>query len=502
MAHDLIMAKTNSRAAASGRQAVVDIGSNSVRLVIYDGPRRAPVQICNEKALCGLGRDLRPDGKLDPAAVEYAIATLKRFRRLLEEHWNPPVWVIATSAVREAADGEAFVAAVKELGFDARVVGGSEEAQLAAMGVVSYEPGATGVVGDMGGGSLELVALDKGEVVESASLPIGPLRLMQQASGKVTDAARLVERALDGLDWLKPKRFKTIYSVGGAWRAIARLHMRLRSYPLSVLHHYELSRADAAAICDLIARQTPRSLQEMPGVPRRRLDTLPLAALVFRAVLDRTGVDRVMISAGGIREGVLYKDLSPEEKSEDPLLSGARFFAQRFSPEPAIGAVYEKLTAPLFADDSPAASRIRAAACILADIGAFFHPDLRAMQAFDTALRAPFYGVTHPERVAIALSLHARHAGRRPASADEHLLGLLTPEEQQRALRLGLALRFAGALAPKAPAAFAGCALRLDDRKVIFRAPKSRMSLMGELPRKRLESLASAFGAQAAEEYY
>ncbi|HXI87238.1 MAG TPA: hypothetical protein VNH64_07255, partial [Parvularculaceae bacterium] len=239
MAHDLISTSMTPGMAASARRAVVDIGSNSVRLVIYEGPGRAPMQICNEKALCGLGRDLRADGKLDPTAVGYALATLRRFRRLLEEHRNPPSHVIATSAVRDAADGKAFVDAVKALGFDAIIIDGAEEARLAALGVVSYEPGATGLVGDMGGGSLELVALEKGEIAENASLPIGPLRLMQKSGGaKAQAASDVIEKSLDSLDWLKASRFKTIYSVGGAWRAIARMHMQLRSYPLSVLHHY------------------------------------------------------------------------------------------------------------------------------------------------------------------------------------------------------------------------------------------------------------------------
>ena len=239
----------------------------------------------------------------------------------------------------------------------------------------------------------------------------------------------------------------------------------------------------------------------MPGISRRRLDTLPLAALVFRAVLERADIENVMISAGGIREGILYNELSPEERAEDPLLSGARFFAHRFAPEPKIGEVFIGLTRPLFEGETPAQARVRTATCLLADIGAFFHPDLRAMQAFDTALRAPFYGVTHPERIMIALALHFRHDGRRPPAA-EQLLGLLSAEDQQRATRLGLALRFAGALAPKAPDAFEGCAIALKGGKILFRAPKSRQPLMGELPRKRLDALAAAFAVPPAEEYY
>lgn len=489
-------------AGGSGRQAVVDIGSNSIRLVIYDGPARAPAPICNEKALCGLGRDMGADGKLNPAAVDYALATLARFRRLIEAHGEPPTTTFATAAAREAADGPEFVARVRALGFDVRVIDGVEEASLAALGVVSYEPGATGIVGDMGGGSLELIAVAGGFVEDNVSLSIGPLRLMQQAGGKIADADPIVARALDGVGWASPGRFETLYAVGGAWRAIARIHMRLKSYPLSVLHHYELTKEEGVEVCDLLVKQSRRSLEEIPGIPRRRIDTLPYAALVMRAVLLKTKVQRIVVSAGGVREGVLFNNLGAEERLEDPLFAGARFFADRLAPEPRVGDAVAALTQTLFADETPGQKRLRIATCILSDIGAFFHPDLRAAQAFDTALRAPFYGVTHNERIAIALSLYCRHDGRKPTLPDEQALALLSPEEQQRAIRLGLALRFAGALAPKAPDAIAGCGLANVDGRIVFRAPEAVRELMGELPRKRLESLAISFEAVAAEEYF
>lgn len=488
--------------AGGGRQAVVDIGSNSIRLVIYDGPRRSPAPICNEKALCGLGRDMGADGRMNPVAVEYALSTLTRFRRLIAAHGEPPTTAIATAAVREATDGAAFVESVRALGFDIRVIDGAEEARLSALGVVSYEPDATGVVGDMGGGSLELIAVRNGFVEESVSLSIGPLRLMQQTGGKPADAAPLIGAALESAAWAGEGRFETLYSVGGAWRAIARIHMRLKSYPLSVLHHYELTRDEASEVCALVARQSRRSLEEIPGIPRRRIDTLPYAAMVLRAVLLRTGVRRVVVSAGGVREGVLFDGLSAEERLEDPLFAGCRFFADRLSPNPRIGDAVTALTGPLFADETPAQKRLRLATCMLCDIAAFFHPDLRAAQAFDTALRAPFYGVTHKERVSIALSLFCRHDGRRPGLPDEQALSLLTLDEQQRATRLGLALRFAGALAPKAPDALAGCTLSQAEGKVTFRAPEAVRMLMGEFPRKRLEALAGAYEAAPDEEYF
>ncbi|MEL7488214.1 MAG: Ppx/GppA family phosphatase, partial [Pseudomonadota bacterium] len=260
------------------KRAVVDIGSNSVRLVIYDGTLRAPSQICNEKALCGLGRNLKPGGALDHDAAEMALTTLKRFRRILDEHGSPHTRAIATAAVREASDGPAFVEAVNAIGFDVEIINGQREAALAAFGVLSYNPEAEGIIGDMGGGSLELVAVKQRALKDAVSLSLGPLRLMQETDGDIARADEIVERRLDDVKWIGAAPGGTLFAVGGAWRAVARIHMRLRSYPLSILHHYALPLREATDLCDLIARQSRRSLEEIPGIPRRRIDTLPFAA--------------------------------------------------------------------------------------------------------------------------------------------------------------------------------------------------------------------------------
>mgnify|MGYP001609173998 FL=1 len=227
------------------RQAVIDIGSNSVRLVVYDGPRRAPFPICNEKALCGLGRDMTDDGRLNPKAVDGALEVLARFKCLLSELGDPLTLTVATAAVREARDGPQFVERIRALGLPVDVIGGGEEATLASYGVVSFEPGAGGLVGDMGGGSLELISLKEGEAGDAVSLSIGPLRLMQQAKGDLKSAAKIVEKALGEVSWLKAKKGDTLFAVGGAWRSIARINMQLHRHPLPVLHHYELNAKQA-----------------------------------------------------------------------------------------------------------------------------------------------------------------------------------------------------------------------------------------------------------------
>jgi len=490
----------DARVAQATRRAVVDIGSNSVRLVVYEGPPRAPIAICNEKALCGLGRDISDDGRLNAQAIADALATLTRFCGLLKEFGDPPTWTIATAAVREAANGAEFVASVRALGFDVEVISGAEEAELAALGVLSFEPDATGVAGDMGGGSLELVALKDGAIADSASLRIGPLSLMRETGGDRKKSIAIIERTLDATPLLRASAVDALYAVGGAWRALARINMRLQNYPLSVLHHYEMTSAQARNVCELVARQSRQSLQDIPGIPRRRLDTLPLAAIVMIAVMKRLSAKRVVVSAGGVREGLLYRALAPEARALDPFLTGCRFFAQRLSPNPACGEAVAKVVEPLFAHDR-ASAHLRYATSLLVDIGALFYPDLRARQAFDTALAAPFVSVSHADRIWMALALFSRHEGRSADWPNKDAIALLDEERQQGAVRFGLALRFAAAFAPKTARLLKGCRLDYEEGRLIFRAPAACERLMGETPRRRLDALASAFNAVAIEIY-
>lgn len=474
------------------RRAVIDIGSNSVRLVVYDGPARSPLPICNEKALCGLGRGLGENEKLNPAAVSDAMETLTRFSQLINAYDNPPTKVIATAAVREAKDGKSFVKMVEKLGFDVTVLSGEEEAKYAALGVVSFSPDASGLVGDMGGSSLELTSLQKGTPKDRTSLSIGPFHLMQQHSNSMSKVAKHIDKAFDDVDWLKPGKNETLYAVGGAWRAIARLHMGLRHYPLSVLHHYSLSGAEARDICTLIERQSRRSLEEMPGIPRKRLDTLPYAALVMDKLLERYKIKTVQVSAGGVREGVLFEDLPKQERNQDPLLSIARFFANRFSPEPEYGRYTIALTDELFPKEPPHRKRLRKMICLMMDIGSYFHPDHRGKQAFDMALRAPIVGLSHAERLIAARALYRRYVGRRAPSLNNHAISLLSWEDQQYALELGLALRFAAAFAPKVGGPLVGCRLITEKGKLVLKAPADRKPLILDLPEKRFLSLATA----------
>ena len=337
------MRKTAERPAPAGaargaekRYGVIDIGSNSIRLVVFDGLRRVPTPLFNERVMCGLGRGLPDTGRLDAGGIEQALENLARFGLLLRAMEVPHFDVVATAAVRDAEDGGAFVEQVeRRCGLRVRVLSGAEEAEMSALGVLSGAPEADGVVGDLGGGSLELVHLTKGVPAEQATLPLGALNLAAAARGRRKRARKIIDGALADLPWLARMRGRTFYAVGGNWRALARAHMAQAGYPLHIVHHYRRPRADLARVAALLSRQSRESLAGMGGVSNRRLDLLPLAALVMHRLLEAAAPRHVVFSANGLREGLAYARLAESERAADPLLDAARDIAARTARFPA-----------------------------------------------------------------------------------------------------------------------------------------------------------------------
>ncbi|MDE2447099.1 MAG: exopolyphosphatase, partial [Alphaproteobacteria bacterium] len=296
--------------------AVVDIGSNSVRLVVYDGLRRSPSPIFNEKILCGLGKGVALTGKLNESAIVRALQELRRFRTLVRQIGVKEVYAVATAAAREAENGEEFIAqAEKALGVDIKVLTGKEEARYAALGVVAGIPEADGIAGDLGGGSLELINLQGGKLHDGITLPIGPLRLIDLAEGSITRASEIVDEYLQKADILKQLAGRSFYAVGGTWRNLARIHMAQTQYPLHVLHHYTMTGQQAMGISDLVSGLTSSSLRDVKDMSKSRVETMPFGALVLNRLLQFGHAKDVVVSVYGVREGLLYSRL-PRKKMQ------------------------------------------------------------------------------------------------------------------------------------------------------------------------------------------
>ena len=313
-----------TRGASGGRFGIVDLGSNSVRLVVYAAAARSPVLVFNEKVLCGLGRTLASTGRLDPKGIERALAALKRFVALRDQIGIDTLVVAATAAVRDAEDGPEFLLRAEEIcGFKITLVSGAEEARLAAQGVLSGTPDADGVVGDLGGASLELVGVGGGQRQgEGVTLPIGPLRLMDMSKGSMTEAAAIVDKTLKGLDLLKEFQGRRLYVVGGVWRNLARIHMAQRQYPIHVLHGYVIPAADASDLARVIEKLGPKSLAQIPDISERRVDTLPVGALILDKLIEAMKAKDIVISAYGLREGILFDHSRPKSSVKQRLKRG------------------------------------------------------------------------------------------------------------------------------------------------------------------------------------
>jgi exopolyphosphatase/guanosine-5'-triphosphate,3'-diphosphate pyrophosphatase len=480
----------------AGRFGIVDLGSNSVRLVVYTAAVRAPVLVFNEKVLCGLGRTLASTGRLDPKGIDRALAALRRFIALREQIGIERMIVAATAAVRDAEDGPEFLAHAENIcGFKIQLVSGTEEARLAAQGVLSGIPDADGIVGDLGGASLELVSVSGGKRLgDGVTLPIGPLRIMDQAKNSLSAADSIVEKAFKGLDLLKENQNKRLYVVGGAWRNLARIHMAQRNYPIHVLHEYVIPARDASDIAKVIEKLGPKTLAQIPDISERRIDTLPFGALVLEKLIGAMKAKEVVVSAYGLREGILFDHLGKREQAKDPLIEGCHDLAMRLARFPEHGAELTPWTAPLFAanvlGEDAGEARLRHAACILADVGWYVHPDYRAHHSMTQILLAPFSGVDHAGRLFLARVLYHRHEGRGEPNFIGNLSGILPEPENYRALVLGLALRLAFTLCAATTGMLPKTRLEISKNTVTLVVPRRYETLLGEVVSRRLSALA------------
>lgn len=482
------------------RCGVVDLGSNSVRLVVYEGECRNPMAIFNEKAVLRLGRGLSATGRLNEEGMTQAFTVMHRYYAVARAMGAKPFEVLATAAVRDARNGPDFVAALMQRmpGVKISVLSGLQEAELSAEGVLCGIPTANGILADIGGGSLELVQLNGGARGASHTLRLGVIRLMERSGNDPLRARAIAELDMQTVPWLSQAIGADLYLVGGAWRALARVHMAQTAYPLQMVHHYTISREEARDLAVLISSAGRRALERLPGMARRRIDDLPFAAVVLRRLLRVTGVRRVVFSASGLREGWYMQRMPPNVCAHDPLLSAASEMARRLGRDPSLPPALLDWTRPLFPHETPDAQRLRQVACWMSDIGSHDHPEFRAEQSFLRVLRQPGIGLDHYARAFLALTTAMRYE----VDADAEFLRparlLLDVASANRAEVLGIALRLAYTLSAGTPDLLAGTSLSLQGGQLVLRLQEDSGVFAGESVIRRLDRLAQALGLEAA----
>jgi exopolyphosphatase / guanosine-5'-triphosphate,3'-diphosphate pyrophosphatase len=478
---------------------VIDIGSNSVRLVVYEGAVRSPTPLFNEKVLCGLGRSIATTGRLGEESVARALAALTRFRAIARILEVKNLRAIATAAVRDAEDGPDFIArAERASGTKIQILSGPDEAKLVAQGIMMGFMDADGIAGDLGGGSLELIELSKDRMQEAVTLPLGGLRLIDATGGKIEKAVPLIDEALANVTWRGDGKGRPFYAVGGSWRALAHMHMEQTNYPLRVTHGYTLTTSETFSFCESIRKAKKLSL--LPGideVARARREVLPYSTLVLERLLRVLEPSEVVFSVFGIREGLLFSLLPPHERRQDPLLSFCTEFAGLRSRSVEHSWELCKWTDALFEPpgpkETPEERRLRYAACLISDIGWRSHPDYRGEQSLNLLAHAALGGIDHPGRVFLALSIFYRHAGTGQSGGEalsERLKAIVSKKLQKRARIVGTAVRCAHMLSIGVAGVIDETPLSFDGDKLVLTLPKAYADMDGERLRRRFEALA------------
>jgi exopolyphosphatase / guanosine-5'-triphosphate,3'-diphosphate pyrophosphatase len=478
------------------RIGVIDVGSNSVRLVVFDGIARSPVYFYNEKVLCGLGAGLAETGRLSPGGWIRALEALHRFKALAGRMELAGILTVATAAVREARDGPAFCAQVeRETGLSLHVASGQDEAQLAARGVLLGWPGASGLVCDMGGASMELAHLERGTVVECATSPLGPLKLADIADADRRDkvirkGAKALSKAVEGAE---PR----LFLVGGSWRAIARLDMERTGYPLKVLHGYEPPIPQLLETLRWIRDQDQGALSALTGTSTARLSLIPLASLVLAELIRRIGPERVTVSGYGLREGLFYRQIPGAMRALDPLIEACRHIEDTMARCPGMGTALHAWLMPLYADAPDAVQRLNLAACLLHDVNWRAHPDYRPELCFESVTRADIAGVDHADRVFLGLALLNRYKATGPAEESERYGMLLSPERAAAAAVLGRAMRLGAMLSGSSTGVLEHAALQREGDTLVLSLAGPGREFAGEAVERRLQALAQRLGCGA-----
>ncbi|MEE4189814.1 MAG: Ppx/GppA family phosphatase [Roseobacter sp.] len=482
-------------ARALARVGVVDVGSNSVRLVVFDGAARSPAYFYNEKIMCALGAGVSETGVLNPEGRVRALNALKRFQHLADGMGLPPLTVVATAAVRDAQDGADFCAEVqRETGMRIWVIHGEEEARLSAQGVLLGWPGSYGLVCDIGGSSMELAEISQGRVGRRVTSSLGPLKLREIKGGKKGRTAHIKDTMLQLQEALGTQRDR-LFLVGGSWRAIARIDMYRRGYPLHVLHEYRMTARSVSATVKFIEQSDMEALRAECGISNARMSLVPLAAEVLSRLVKTFKPKDIAISSYGIREGMLYEQMPQRLRDRDPLIEACRFAEAKDARMPGFGKALYAFIHPLFKSVPPAKRRLIKAACLLHDVSWRAHPDYRAETCFDNATRANLGGLKHSERVFLGLALLHRYSNKREGTRFADLYDLVDEKDRQQAEVLGKAMRFGAMLWMTQDAERGSLQWYPKKRHLKLRLTKDMVPLYGEVAEARLLSLAASLDA-------
>jgi len=479
------------------RICVIDVGSNSVRMVVFEGDCRSPAVLFNERVMCGLGARLAETGALDPKAKLRAIGALRRFAAIAPGLHVGAMAAVATAAVRDATDGREFCAeAERQTGIRLRIATGAEEARLGALGVVFGNPTADGVVIDLGGASMELCRVNRGRPGRGVTTPLGPLRLVGAGKRRAIEA-EIAEN-------LEPQRDAfhlgggRLYLVGGSWRALAKANMMRVNYPLQVLHEYTLAAPAALEVADWVAKSKPEALAALPGVSENRAPVLPLCGSLLRKLVEVLEPGEVMFSGFGLREGLALEHVPLPRRGDDPLIAACEAQEALRARSPGFGRELAAWVREVLPPRDAAEDRLIEAAARLVDVNWRTHPDYRVASSWETVTRTTITDIGHSGRVFIGAVLSTRYKRNRKLLEQSGMLGLIDPESLERAIRLGFAFRLGTVLAGATPGVLPLSRFERDGSRLELVLTGHAVEFAGEEVEKRLRQFGKELGLDAS----
>lgn len=480
---------------ATAERAIIDIGSNTVRLVVYGGTMRAPTVLLNEKVTAKLGREIATTGRLADEAMEVALRALRRFALLLGDLGIGDVDTVATAAVRDAANGPEFAEELRAIGLAPRIISGEEEALLSAHGVIGAFPDARGIVADLGGGSLELVRVRDGQTDSASTLPLGTLRLPDHRRGGRGEMRKSLDKAIRKAGWdlaaNDPAANGALYLVGGTWRAMAVFAMAAKGWPLSDPHGFEIDAASAQELAATLAASEADALKGRDRISSMRAEKLPDAAVLLQALLARLAPDRVVFSSWGLREGLLYDRLPDHTRAQDPLLAGVAVFASQRGTQPTLATRMAAWTLDAAPARQYGSERLRLAATMLGLASMQIEPNIRLPQAINWALHKRWIGIDGKGRAMLAAAIAANG---NQLNLPAEVRALADDAALEEAVRWGLALRLARRVGAQSRRSLEVSRLLIEESTLVLRLSESHAALFGAPSEKDMKLLAGRLG--------
>lgn len=479
---------------APSRVAIIDIGSNSVRMVVYHGTKRIPLPLLNEKYMCALGKGIVKTGKLNPKGVIEAKSAIARFIILARKMEVESLDILATAAVRDASDGLEFVADIEAAhGIKMQVISGERESELGAKGILTsiHEP--LGLSADLGGGSMEIAQIERTRVGQVISLQLGSLRVYEESEGNISQMEKIIAREFARAPWLKNAHPHMLYAIGGGFRTLAKLHQKKTHYPLPIVHEYQLSRRSITQLTEKLISLKPEEISDLPGISHKRAPLMIPTALALQHLLHHTAATSVMFSVSGIREGFFFDMLEPRIQSEDGLISSATDLAALVGLRGAYAKELFAWMQPLFAAEPLPWKRLRLGLCIVSELAWSIDPNFRAEWAYHRIIQSSLKGMDHKERIMLALALFHRYQMKWKGTRTEH--ALLDERERLWARVVGIAANLAYDLTGGMTGGLSHTKLSVFDGQVHLILDQDAMPLRTEIVEKRLDGLGDAFKA-------